>query len=127
MHAQGGFIKVSAYSTLGVFLLLTIMFPVLAMAAAWLFRPKPSAGEEKLLPYECGVDSKGPTWIRFRANYFLYALIFLAFDVETVFLFPWAVKFKSLGLLAFGEMLAFIAILLIGLWYAWKEGALQWY
>jgi len=115
------------HSTIGVFLLLTLVFPLAAMAGAWLFRPHPRASEEKMLPYECGVDTKGPTWIRFRVNFFLYALVFLAFDVETVFLFPWAVKFKSLGLFAFGEMLIFIFILALGLWYAWKEGALEWY
>lgn len=117
----------SDHAGLGVFILLTLLFPIAAMAGAWLFRPKPAATMEKMLPYECGVDTKGPTWIRFRVNFFLYALVFLAFDVETIFLFPWAVKFKSLGLFAFGEMLIFIFILALGLWYAWKEGALEWY
>lgn len=117
----------SQHATIGVFLLLTIAFPLAAMVGAWMFRPKPTPSQEKLLPYECGVDPKGPAWIRFRVNYFLYALVFLAFDVETIFLFPWAVKFKSLGLFAFGEMIVFIAILVVGLWYAWKEGALKWY
>ena len=117
----------SDHATIGVFLLLTLVFPLAAMAGAWLFRPHPPASEEKMLPYECGVDTKGPTWIRFRVNFFMYALVFLAFDVETIFLFPWAVKFKSLGLFAFGEMLIFIFILALGLWYAWKEGALEWY
>ncbi len=116
----------SDWATIGIFLLLTIIFPVAAMATAWLFRPKPAGTADKLKPYECGVDTIGKTWIRFRVNYFLYALVFLAFDVETVFLFPWAVKFQSLGLFAFIEMLIFIAILVIGLWYAWKEGALEW-
>lgn len=115
------------YSSIGVFLLLTIAFPLAALGMAWAVRPKPLQDEEKLKTYECGVDTKGRTWIRFRVNYFLYALVFLAFDVETVFLFPWAVRFKALGLFAFGEMLVFIAILLVGLWYAWKEGALEWY
>jgi NADH:ubiquinone oxidoreductase subunit 3 (subunit A) len=113
--------------TLGVFLLVTLVFPVAAMAGAWLFRPKPPTTTEKMLPYECGVDTKGPSWMQFRVNFFLYALVFLAFDVETIFLFPWAVKFQSLGLFAFIEMLIFIAILALGLWYAWKEGALEWY
>ncbi|MFA7078656.1 MAG: NADH-quinone oxidoreductase subunit A [Syntrophomonas sp.] len=117
----------SNYPTLGVFILLTLVFPVAAMAGAWLFRPKPAPTKEKLLPYECGVDTKGPSWMRFRVNFFLYALVFLAFDVETIFLFPWAVKFQSLGLFAFAEMLVFIFILGLGLWYAWKEGALEWY
>jgi NADH-quinone oxidoreductase subunit A len=118
---------VSDHASIGVFLLLTLFFPIAAMMGAWLLRSKPGATKEKMLPYECGVDTKGPTWIRFRVNFFLYALVFLAFDVETIFLFPWAVKFQSLGLFAFGEMLIFIFILSLGLWYAWKEGALEWY
>jgi len=117
----------SDHATLGVFLLLTLAFPVAAMAGAWLFRVKTTPTQEKLLPYECGVDPKGSGWMRFRVNYFLYALVFLAFDVETIFLYPWAVKFQSLGIFAFVEMIIFIAILALGLWYAWKEGALQWY
>ena len=117
----------SDYSTIGVFILLTLFFPVAAIAGAWLFRPKPPATTEKMLPYECGVDTQGPSWMQFRVNFFLYALVFLAFDVETIFLFPWAVKFQSLGLFAFTEMLIFILILSLGLWYAWKEGALEWY
>jgi len=118
----------SDYAAIGVFILLTLVFPVAAMSGAWLFRAKPGASsEEKMLTYECGVDTKGPSWMQFRVNFFLYALVFLAFDVETIFLFPWAVKFKSLGLFAFSEMLVFIFILTLGLWYAWKEGALEWY
>jgi len=117
----------SDYATIGVFLLLTLVFPIAAMIAAWLFRPKPKVDEEKLMPYECGVDTQGKTWIRVKINYFLYALIFLAFDVEVIFLIPWAVKFNAMGMFAFVEMLVFIAILAIGLWYAWKKGALEWY
>lgn len=116
-------------ATIGIFLLLTVCFPVGALVAAWILRAKPkvAADDEKLVPYECGVDTIGPTWIRFKPNYFLFALIFLAFDVEVVFLFPWAVKFQMLGLFAFVEMIIFITILVIGLWYAWKEGALEWH
>ncbi len=119
----------SDYSTIGIFLMLTLAFPLAAMGMAWAVRPKPKCkpDDEKLLPYECGVDTIGRTWSRFKVNYFLYALVFLAFDVETIFLFPWAVKFSQLGLFAFIEMLLFIGILLIGLWYAWKEGALEWH
>lgn len=117
------------YSALGIFFLLTLAFPVAALSLAWLFRPKPKASvdDAKFTTYECGVDTRGKSWIRFKVNYFLYALVFLAFDVETVFLYPWAVKFQVLGPFAFFEMVIFIAILVIGLWYAWKEGALEWY
>jgi NADH-quinone oxidoreductase subunit A len=94
--------------------------------AAWAVRPKPAPSREKLLPYECGVDTKGPTWTRLKVNYFKYALVFLLFDVETLFLYPWAVRFRALGWFAFVEMAIFVVILVIGLWYAWKEGALEW-
>ncbi|NLB87619.1 MAG: NADH-quinone oxidoreductase subunit A [Syntrophomonadaceae bacterium] len=117
----------SDYSAIGIFFLLTTLFPLGALIMAWMVRPKPKQTEEKLTTYECGVDTQGPTWVRFRINYFLYALIFLIFDVEVIFLFPWAVKFNKLGLFAFVEMLIFITILVVGLWYAWKEGALEWY
>jgi NADH-quinone oxidoreductase subunit A len=117
----------SDWSTIAIFFLITLSFPLIAMGLAWAVRPKPKTTEEALTTYECGVDTIGRTWIRFRVSYFLYALVFLAFDVETVFLFPWAVKFSSLGAFAFIEMIIFIAILLIGLWYAWKEGVFEWY
>ena len=72
------------YASIGIFLILTIIFPLGAMAAAWMFRPRSKPDAEKLTTYECGVDTKGRTWVRFRVNYFLYALVFLAFDIETI-------------------------------------------
>ena len=118
----------SDYGLIGLFFVLTVVFPVAAMVMAWVFRPKPKTKNKgKMEPYECGVDTKGPSWVRFRINYFLYALVFVAFDVEVIFLFPWAVKFNVLGLFAFIEMLIFIFILVLALWYAWKERALEWY
>ncbi|MCL2338159.1 MAG: NADH-quinone oxidoreductase subunit A, partial [Firmicutes bacterium] len=66
------------------------------------------------------------TWVQFRTSYFLYALLFVIFDVETIFLYPWAIIFKSMWFFAFIEMIIFIFILIVGLWYAWKEGALEW-
>jgi len=84
------------------------------------------ATKEKATTYECGMETIGPTWVQFKTSYFLYALIFVIFDVETVYLYPWAVKFMSLGLFAFIEMIIFLFILVVGLWYAWKEGALEW-
>lgn len=113
------------YSSIAVFLLVALGFVMIAMAASWFVRPK-AANAVKLDTYECGLETEGPTWIQFKISYFMYALIFLVFDVETLFLYPWAVKFQALGLFAFIEMVIFIAILAIGLWYAWKEGALEW-
>ncbi|MBE3580701.1 MAG: NADH-quinone oxidoreductase subunit A [Thermoanaerobacteraceae bacterium] len=114
------------YVIVAVFLLGAIGVAVGAIAANWLVRPKRPATGAKGETYECGLETQGPTWVQFKISYFLYALIFLLFDVETVFLYPWAVKFKVLGWFAFAEMIIFIGILVLGLWYAWKEGALEW-
>jgi NADH-quinone oxidoreductase subunit A len=76
--------------------------------------------------YECGVETYGTSWFRFNVSFYLYALLFVIFDIETVFLYPWAVSFKQLGFFGFGEMAVFIGILLIGLAYAWKKEALKW-
>ncbi len=77
-------------------------------------------------PYECGIESEGPAWIQFNVGYYLFAIIYLIFDVETVFLFPWAVVMKSIGIRAFIEIIIFFFILGLGLLYAWKKGALKW-
>ncbi|MBU2600470.1 NADH-quinone oxidoreductase subunit A [bacterium] len=91
----------------------------------WLLRPS-NPSFKKLSSYECGEIPVGTSWIQFNIRYYLFALIFVIFDVEIVFLFPWAVVFKQLGLFAFVEMVVFIAILLVGLLYAWKKGVLKW-
>jgi len=114
------------YVVVAVFLLGAIGVAVAALAANWLVRPKRPVAGAKGETYECGLETQGPTWVRFKVSYFLYALIFLLFDVETVFLYPWAVKFQVMGWFAFAEMIVFIGILVLGLWYAWKEGALEW-
>jgi NADH:ubiquinone oxidoreductase subunit 3 (subunit A) len=110
---------------IGIFIACGFGFTIVVLATNWFVRPK-KPHHEKETTYECGPDTQGPTWIQFKINYFLYALIFVVFDVETIFLYPWAVKFKSLGLFAFYEMIIFIGILAVGLWYAWKKGALEW-
>jgi NADH-quinone oxidoreductase subunit A len=76
--------------------------------------------------YECGIPTEGPSWVQFRVGYYLFAIMFLIFDVETVFIFPWAVVMKSVGLAAFIEILIFFVILGLGLLYAWKKKALKW-
>lgn len=76
--------------------------------------------------YECGLLTTGETWVRFRIQYYIYALMFLVFDVETVFLYPWAVTYGSLGLFALVEMVIFLAMLAVGLAYAWAKGMLKW-
>jgi NADH-quinone oxidoreductase subunit A len=81
---------------------------------------------EKNLTYECGIIPEGESWIKFNSRFYVIALIFLIFDVEILFLFPWAVVFEELGLLAFVEMFIFIVILLVGLAYVWVKGDLDW-
>jgi NADH-quinone oxidoreductase subunit A len=77
-------------------------------------------------PFECGIETFGSSWVQFRVGYYLFAILFLLFDVETVFLFPWAVVMKDLGITAFIEVLIFLVILGLGLLYAWKKDALRW-
>lgn len=113
------------YLFLGVFLLVAILFPLLPIMLAKVVAPR-KPGAIKNAPYECGVESKSESWIQFKAQYYLYALIFVIFDIETIFIYPWAVAFKKLGMFAFVEMIIFIAILMIGLAYAWKKNALEW-
>lgn len=101
------------------------LFAMVVLATNWLFRPR-HGGREKERTYECGLDTEGQTWIQFRVGYYLYALIFVVFDVETIFLFPWALTFKAAGLASFAAMAIFISVLAMGIWYAWRRGAFEW-
>lgn len=85
-----------------------------------------SKNAQKGQPYECGVPTEGNTWIQFNVGYYLFALIFLIFDVELVFMYPWAVAAKATGMFALIEIIIFMFILFLGLLYAWKKGALKW-
>ncbi len=114
------------YLTLAIYPLVVIGFTAFMLALAWVLRAKPQKTPQKQSPYECGVPTRGETWVRFRVAYYLYALVFVVFDVETIFLYPWAVALNQLGLFAYIEAIIFILILLVGLGYAWKEGALEW-
>ncbi len=115
----------SNYLFLAVFLVVAILFPLVPIGIARLVAPrKPSP--KKLDIYECGLESKGDAWVQFKVQYYIYALVFVIFDVETIFLYPWAVSFHRLGLFAFVEMIIFLAILAAGLVYAWKKGVLDW-
>ena len=117
--------KMAEFSGVGIFLIIALFFPLMALVPSWLVQPRQPT-EEKQKPYECGVDTIGKSWVQYRVSYFLYALVFVVFDIETVFLYPWAVKFGELGLFALIEMFIFVGILTMGLWYAWKKGALTW-
>jgi len=83
-------------------------------------------GVVKSEPYECGIPTEGPTWVQFHVGYYLFAIIYLIFDIETVFLYPWAVVMRDMGLTAFVEILIFLTVLGLGLLYAWKKKALIW-
>ncbi len=115
----------SQYAFLGIFAIIAFALPVIGLVLAWLLRPK-KPNPIKNSTYECGIETFGDTWVQFKAQYYLFALIFVVFDVEAVFLFPWAVAFNKLGMYALVEMILFIAILVAGLLYAWRKGALEW-
>jgi len=92
---------------------------------AYLIAPR-SYNAQKEEPYECGIPTRGNTWMQFKVGYYLFAILFLMFDVETMFLFPWAVVMRSLGPAGLLSVLFFLFILVLGLAYAWRKGALKW-
>ncbi|MDR6883530.1 NADH-quinone oxidoreductase subunit A [Bacillus sp. 3255] len=113
------------YVIVAIFLGLGIILPVAALTIGkWLRPSKPVL--EKYTTYESGNEPVGEGQIRFNIRYYLFALMFVIFDVETVFLYPWAVAYNQLGLFALVEMCIFVALLAIGLIYAWKKKVLQW-
>jgi NADH-quinone oxidoreductase subunit A len=98
---------------------------------AWVVRPK-KPNKTKSTTYECGLEFENfpeqaqNVWVQFRVQYYIFALIFVVFDIEVVFLYPWAVAYDSLGLFALVEMVAFLGILIVALAYAWRKGLLEW-
>ena len=102
-----------------------IMLGVAPIILAKFIAPK-KPGLSKQSAYECGLESSGDPWIQFRVQYSIYALLFVIFDIEVVFISPWALVWKSMGPVAFAEMALFLAILAVGLVYAWKKGVLEW-
>lgn len=117
MADQWGFIA--------LFTLIALSVPIIGLIMAWLLRPH-RPGPIKQTTYECGLETVGETWIQFKVQYYIFALIFVLFDVETIFLYPWAVAYRQLPLFALVEMFIFIFILGAGLLYAWRKGALAW-
>jgi NADH-quinone oxidoreductase subunit A len=106
-----------------------LIFPLVPLGLAWLWARKFSPGKPgpiKNAIYECGVESKGDSWMPFRSGYYLYGIIFLVFDVEAVFLLPFAVAFHELPVGAFVAMLIFLFLLVEGLVWAWRKGILNW-
>ena len=119
----------SPYLVIVVMLVASVLFALAPLALAWIWAKKFSPrkpGQEKNATYECGLESKGDAWIQFKAEYYLYAIIFLIFDVETIFLLPFAVSFTSLPVGAFIAMIVFLLLLVEGLAWAWQKGVLTW-
>ena len=110
---------------IGIFLVVAPLLPALALLIPRIIAPK-KPNSIKTQTYECGIETVGNTWIQFKVQYYIYALVFLIFDVEIVFLYPWAVAYNALPLFAVVEGVIFVAILVAGLIYAWRKGALEW-
>ena len=117
---------IPTYLYIVFFFLVGVAFVGSAFAFSWLIRPHPPESAAKNSPYECGEVVQGTSRIQFNVRYYLFALIFVVFDVEVLFVVPWAVVFRELGMFAYLEMVAFVGILSLGLVYAWKKGALEW-
>ena len=113
------------FGTVLIFALLGIVFVYVPLLIQKLVAPSKKT-PDKLANYECGEEPEGSDWVQFNIRFYVIALIFLIFDVEVVFLFPWAMVFKALGLLAFVEMGIFLVVLIVGLAYVWKKGDLDW-
>lgn len=115
----------SAYIPILLFILVAAAFPIVTLGLARMLRPS-NYDKVKAAAYECGVEAEGDARGRYSVAYYIIAVLFVVFDVEVIFLFPWAVRFKALGLFGFLEMVLFIGILVLGYVYAWKKEALEW-
>ena len=114
------------YFTLLVVVILTaIALVAVALGIARAISPR-SYNPQKGEAYECGIPTRGQSWMQFKVGYYLFAILFLMFDVETVFLFPWAALVQDLGVYGLVSIFFFIVVLILGLAYAWKKGALEW-
>ena len=113
------------YIPIVIFLVLATLFPVVTLLAAKLVRPS-SPYAAKLRPYECGIEPESDSRGRYTVRYYIIAILFVIFDVETIFLFPWAVQFKTLGVFGLIEMLIFLGILVVAYIWIYAKGALEW-
>jgi len=113
------------YAPIFIFILIALAMGVLPLLLTFFVATqKPDA--EKLSPYECGFEAFEDARMQFDVRFYLLAILFVVFDVETAFMFPWAVVLKDIGIFGFVEMMLFLVVLLVGYVYAWKKGALQW-
>jgi len=113
------------YITLAVFFLVSIIFVPLVVFITKFLAPH-NPGEEKNLIYECGVPARSGIFTHYYIRYYIFAFLFVLFDVEVVFLYPWAVLFRALGIAGLVEVLIFVIVLILGLAYVWKKGILKW-
>ena len=113
------------FTPIAIFTVVGVGFVCLVLGISSLLRPH-RPRPEKLTTYECGERPIGQAWAQFNVRYYLFALVFVIFDVEVIYLYPWAVVFRQLGTFAFVEMLMFLLILIVGLAYAWRKGTLEW-
>ena len=119
------------YAYIALFAIVGVAFAVVTMWLSWALRPKYTGTGVKSESYECGEVPVGTGWAQFRIGYYIFALVFVIFDVEAIFIFPWArvlrdLKVSGLGLFGLVEMMVFIAVLFVGLLYAWRKGVLKW-
>ena len=122
-------VEYSPYLFIVVMIAAAVAFAVGPLALAWLWAKKYSPnkpGPDKNATYECGLESKGDAWVQFKPEYYLYGIIFLIFDVETIFLLPFAVAFTGLGAGASVSLMVFLLLLVSGLAWAWMKGVLTW-
>jgi NADH-quinone oxidoreductase subunit A len=117
--------SVSGYVPVAIFAALIVGFGVVSLAMAWVLRPS-RPDPVKLANYECGAEPIGPAWVQFPVGFYLVALVFIVFDALAVFVFPWALVLRAVGLSAFWVMAAFVAIIGLGWLYAYREGVLEW-
>lgn len=113
------------YLPIFIFLVLAILFPTVTLAAAKLVRPA-APSRTKLEAYECGIQAASGSRGRYTIRFYIVAILFVIFDVEAVFLFPWAVRYRQLGWFGVAEVAVFLGILAVGYVWAWKKGALEW-
>lgn len=113
------------YAPVLLFMLVALAFPLVALLLARIVRPS-RYDRVKMAPYECGIEAEGDARGRYSVRFYVIAVLFVVFDVETIFLFPWAVRFRELGWLGLVTMTLFLGILVLGYAYAWKKRALEW-
>ena len=113
------------YDTLWAFLIISCVIPILAFLISRVLAPIRKR-LEKLSSYESGIEPMGDAWLQFRILYYMFALVFVVFDVETIFVYPWAMSFDLLGISVFIEAFIFVLILIVASIYAWRKGALEW-